>query len=153
MSFYALRQTHYVSHIGPDCKFLPEPGALRHHSRHYSLSTSGFGTGEEISICVNLPFGSLQASSFHLLYRIGPRAEKHDRGKFAVNVDVVSIVIVSTPRRINARPDYFGGFDFVLSSRCTASALRISGLPCAHALSMIMRLKRHFAPSRVSSQS
>src|SRR5439155_18873245 len=50
-------------------------------------------------------------------------------------------------------PDYFGGFDFALSSRCTASALMISGLPCAHALSIIMRLKRHFSPSRVSSQS
>ena len=50
-------------------------------------------------------------------------------------------------------PDYFGDFDFALNSRCTASALRISGLPCAHALSIIMRLKRHFSPSRVSSQS
>ena len=90
---------------------------------------------------------------FHFLQGIRARAEEHDRGKFSVNVDVVSIVIASTPRRINARPDYFGGFDFVLSSRCTASALRISGLPCAHALSITMRLKRHFSPSRVSSQS
>ena len=56
-------------------------------------------------------------------------------------------------RRSLIRPDYFGGFDFALSSRCTASALRISGLPCAHALSIIMRLKRHFSRSRVSSQS
>jgi hypothetical protein len=90
---------------------------------------------------------------FHFLQGIRARAEEHDRGKFSVNVDVVSIVIASAPRRINARPDYFGGFDFVLSSRCTASALRISGLPCAHALSIIRRLKRHFSPSRVSSQS
>ena len=48
---------------------------------------------------------------------------------------------------------YFGCFDFARNAWRPARAFRISGSPCAQALSMVMRLKRHFWPSRRSSQS
>ena len=44
-------------------------------------------------------------------------------------------------------------FDFALRARWVARTLRISGSPCIQALSIVMRLKRHFWPSRTSSQS
>ena len=48
---------------------------------------------------------------------------------------------------------YFGCFDFARKAWRPASALRISGSPCIQALSIVTRLKRHFWPSRTSSQS
>ena len=44
-------------------------------------------------------------------------------------------------------------FDFALRALWVARMLRISGSPCIHALSIVRRLKRHFWPSRTSSQS